>query len=162
MGTGTYGLESATVSDHRRHNGTWTGGRLEIGKYCSIAPVTFMLGGIHRSEWVTQYPFASVWGLDKHIEDARTNGDIVVGNDVWLSTGAMVLSGVTIGHGAVVAACAVVTRDVEPYAIVTGVPAATRRMRFDEATVHRLLEMAWWDWPEDEIRARWSELAREP
>ena len=76
---------------------------------------------------------------------------MTIGHDVWLGSGAIVLSGVTIGHGAVVAAHAVVTRDVPPYAIVGGNPAKVIRYRFDEETVAALLEAPWWDLPRDKI-----------
>ena len=78
---------------------------------------------------------------------APSRGDTVIGNDVWLGYRALVLPGVTVGHGAVVAAASVVTADVEPYAIVAGNPARVVRRRFDEADVARLLRAAWWDWP---------------
>lgn len=76
----------------------------------------------------------------------------MIGNDVWLCTDAAILSGVTVGHGAVVACGAVVTRDIPPYAIAAGNPAKVVRWHFDEATRHALLDIAWWDWPEQEVR----------
>ncbi len=78
-------------------------------------------------------------------------GDIVVGNDVWIGYEAVILAGVTIGDGAIIGARAVVTRDVPPYTIVGGVPAKPIRKRFDEDTIARLLELRWWDWPEERI-----------
>ena len=83
----------------------------------------------------------------------------MIGNDVWIGYEAVVMAGVHIGDGAVVAARAVVTRDVPPYAIVGGVPARIIRMRFDERTIARLLETAWWDWPADRIRRAIPRLA---
>ena len=76
---------------------------------------------------------------------------MTIGHDVWLGSGAMILSGVTIGHGAVVAARAVVTRSVPPYAIVGGNPAALIRYRFDEKSIAALMASAWWDLPKDKI-----------
>ena len=76
---------------------------------------------------------------------------MTIGHDVWLGSGAMILSGVTIGHGAAVAARAVVTKDVPPYAIVGGNPARVIRARFDAATVAALLDVAWWDLPDTEV-----------
>ena len=128
---------------------------LKIGKYCSIAKnVQIFLGGNHRSDWVSTYPFPAFFDEAKHIPDyARSRGDVVIGNDVWLCTDCTILSGVTIGHGAVIGSGAVVRRDVEPYAIMVGNPAQVAGWRFDEAQRQALLETAWWDWPEDEIRA---------
>ena len=79
-------------------------------------------------------------------------GDIVVGSDVWIGYEAVVMAGVTIGDGAIVASRAVVTRDVPPYAIVGGVPARVIKYRFDPATVECLLGIRWWEWPAKKIR----------
>ena len=78
-------------------------------------------------------------------------GDIVIGNDVWIGYEAVILSGVTIGDGAIVAARSVVTRDVPPYTIVGGVPARPIRRRFDQETIDALLELRWWDWPLEKL-----------
>ena len=80
-------------------------------------------------------------------------GDIVIGNDVWIGYEAVVLAGVTIGDGAIVAARAVVTKDVPPYTIVGGVPARPIRKRFPDAEIAQLLELKWWDWPPERIAA---------
>lgn len=133
-----------------------SGARLVIGRYGSIADgVEILLGGNHRLDWATTYPFPALprlWpqaaGMTGH---DTTRGDVVIGHDVWLASQCMVMSGVTIGHGAVVAARAVVTRDVPPYAIVAGNPARVVRLRFDEARVAALVETAWWNRPRAEI-----------
>ncbi|MCJ2080098.1 CatB-related O-acetyltransferase [Methylobacterium sp. J-090] len=129
-----------------------SGRRLTIGRFCSIADkVEILLGGGHRLDWVSTYPFAAMaglWpGLDAPAEYHASRGDVTIGSDVWLGSGCLVLSGVTIGHGAVVAAHAVVSRDVPPYAVVAGNPARVVRHRFDPDTVAALLETAWWDLP---------------
>ena len=82
-----------------------------------------------------------------------SKGDIVIGSDVWIGYEAVILSEVTIGDGAIVGARAVVTKDVPPHAVVGGVPAKNIRRRFHEDTVARLMELKWWDWPEEKIRA---------
>jgi acetyltransferase-like isoleucine patch superfamily enzyme len=82
---------------------------------------------------------------------ATSKGDVVIGNDVWLGYGSMIMSGVGIGDGAVIAAGAVVTRDVEPYSIVAGNPARLIKKRFDEETIDKLLKIKWWDWPVEKI-----------
>ncbi|WP_102410281.1 CatB-related O-acetyltransferase [Beduinella massiliensis] len=132
--------------------------RLAVGKFCSIAcGAKFLFNSAnHALGALSTYPFPlfyEAWGLDKQdVASAWDNkGDIVVGNDVWIGYEAVILAGVTIGDGAVIAARAVVTRDVAPYTIVGGVPAKPIRRRFDEATVSALLELKWWDWPAKRI-----------
>ena len=150
-GRGTYGLKDVWVHEYRAPDGSWMEARLTIGSYCSIARCEVFLGGNHRMDRISQYPFAMRHGLADADADTTNNGDVVVGNDVWIGHGAVLMSGVTIGSGAVVAAHAVVTKDVRPYAIVGGNPAREIRRRFDDRTVERLLAMAWWDWPEQRI-----------
>jgi acetyltransferase-like isoleucine patch superfamily enzyme len=135
-----------------------SGAKLTIGRYGSIADdVNILLGGNHRTDFITTYPFGAMpalWPEATGRNDfAVSRGDIVIGHDVWLGSGCMILSGVTIGHGAVVAARAVVTKDVAPYAIVGGNPAKPIRLRFDPPTVERLLATRWWDLPRERIAA---------
>jgi acetyltransferase-like isoleucine patch superfamily enzyme len=132
------------------------GARLKVGAFCSIANgVQIFLGGEHRSDWVTTYPFNVLWpqaaGFTGH---PKTKGDVVIGNDVWVGADAVILSGVTIGDGAVIGARAVVSRDVEPYQVVAGNPARAVRMRFEPRIVERLLALRWWDWDDARIEAR--------
>ena len=106
----------------------------------------------NRSDWITTFPFPAFVKSASHIKDyAFSRGDVVIGSDVWLCTGAIILSGVSIGHGAVVAAGAVVTKDVEPYSIVAGNPACHVRYRFEENYRSKLLSIEWWNWPEELI-----------
>lgn len=126
---------------------------LRVGKFCSFAEgVTILLGGEHRTDWVTTYPFtrmlASARGFVGH---PASRGDVVIGHDVWCGWSSTIMSGVQIGNGAVVGAHSVVTRDVPPYAVVVGNPAQLKRLRFPEAQVEKLLQIAWWDWPMDKI-----------
>lgn len=127
--------------------------QLIMGAYCSVAAnVQVLLGGEHRPDWATTYPFNAQDPRFTHLEGhPRTKGDVVIGNDVWLGREAMILSGVTIGDGAVVGARALVTRDVPPYGIVAGNPAVLVRKRFDEPTIARLLALRWWDWPDERV-----------
>jgi acetyltransferase-like isoleucine patch superfamily enzyme len=125
-----------------------------IGKYCSIAPeVTIFLGGNHHTRWVTTFPFPAFWQMENRCpqKTSYSNGNVTVGNDVWIASGVLILSGITIGDGAVIAARAVVTKDVPPYAIVGGNPAKIIRYRFTKKQIKALLAIAWWDWPESEI-----------
>lgn len=146
LGVGTYGMPVV----HDWNEGT----TLRIGAYCSIAGnVQIFLGGQHRIDWISSYPFAVFLPEASHINNpCGSRGDVVIGNDVWLCANCTILSGVTIGHGAVIASGAVISRDVEPYAVMAGNPARNIRWRFDEPTRLALLESAWWDWPEAEIR----------
>jgi virginiamycin A acetyltransferase len=128
--------------------------RLIIGRFCAIASgVRFLMsGGNHADLGPSTFPFGIFGGIwaDTTMDlvmSAPSRGDTVVGHDVWLGYRALVMPGVNIGHGAVVAAASVVTSDVPPYAIVGGNPARVLRMRFDEEEVKRLLRAAWWDWP---------------
>ncbi len=133
--------------------------KLKIGKFCSIACGAKFLftSANHTLKSLSTYPFPiffEEWQLDgKDICDAWDNkGDIVIGNDVWIGFEAVILSGVTIGDGAVIGSRAVVTKDVEPYTIVGGVPAKAIRKRFDEQTIEKLEKIGWWNWNEEQIR----------
>jgi acetyltransferase-like isoleucine patch superfamily enzyme len=127
---------------------------VRIGAFCSIGPdVILMDGGDHRVDWVSTFPFRAALALPGAYEDGHpcSRGDIEIGNDVWIGRGARVRSGVSVGDGAVIGAYSVVTRDVRPYAIVAGVPAREVRRRFGDAQVAALAQIAWWDWPMDEV-----------
>ena len=136
------------------------GDRLVIGKFCSLAcGARFLFNSAnHTLKSLSTYPFpifwGEEWGIDKsEVASAWDNrGDIVVGNDVWIGYEAVILSGVTIGDGAIIGTRAVVTRDVPPYTIVGGVPAKPIRRRFDDAVIARLEALRWWDWDEERIR----------
>lgn len=136
------------------------GDKLIIGAFCSIAcGAKFLFNSAnHTLRSLSTYIFPVLfeeWGLDvARIPEAWDNrGDIVIGNDVWIGYEAVVLAGVTIGDGAIVAARAVVTKDVPPYTIVGGVPARPIRRRFSDSEIDQLLELKWWDWPDEKIAA---------
>lgn len=136
------------------------GGTLKIGRFCSIASrVTILLGGEHRYDWVTTYPF-NVVCADAHTfrGHPRSKGPVVVGNDVWIGHGATILSGVTIGDGAVVGAGSLVVNSVPPYSLVAGNPARLVRYRFSNEQISALLRIGWWDWPIEKIREAWPLL----
>ena len=143
------------------------GDRLLIGSFCSIACGAKFLftSANHAMGSLSTYPFPIFyddWGLDgAGVTDAWDNrGDIVIGNDVWIGFEAVVLSGVTIGDGAIVGARSVVTRDVPPYTIVGGAPARPIRRRFDDETIAALERIRWWDWDEARIRANIPAIQR--
>lgn len=131
--------------------------RLVIGRYCSISDrVSIILGGNHRLDWATTFPFSAFpddWPEAEQISGhPASKGDILIGNDVWIGLGAVILSGVTIGDGAVIGAGAVVSKDVYPYSIAAGNPAAEVGKRFSEKTINMLLAIKWWSWPEEKVR----------
>lgn len=128
-------------------------GNLAIGRYCSFGgAIQSLLGGNHRTDWVTTYPFSVLRDHAKHISGhPGTRGDVTIGNDVWIGQSAVIMSGVNIGDGAVIAAQAVVVKDVPPYAIVGGNPARVLRTRFSDDQVAALTAIAWWHWPDDDV-----------
>lgn len=129
---------------------------VNIGDYCSISGSSEILpGGNHNAHWISTFPFRIMFGMPGALEDGipSSHGPVRIGNDVWIGRGAVVLSGVTIGDGAIVGARSVVAKDVRPYAVVVGNPATEIRRRFDDLTVDRLLESRWWDWPEEVVRS---------
>ena len=135
------------------------GDKLKVGKFCSIACGAKFLftSANHKMHSISTYPFPiffEEWGLDvTNITSAWDNkGDIVIGNDVWIGYEAVVLSGVTIGDGAIIGTRAVVTKDVPPYTIVGGIPAKPIRKRFSDEVISKLLELQWWNWPENRIK----------
>ena len=135
------------------------GDRLKIGKFCSIACGAKFLftSANHALGSLSTYPFPiffEEWGLDaKDIRQAwDKRGDIVIGNDVWIGFEAVILSGVTVGDGAIIGTRAVVTKNVPPYTIVGGAPARPIRRRFEDAVIEKLEALRWWDWDEEAIR----------
>ena len=141
--------------------------KLRIGKYCSIAEgVVILLGGEHRMDWVTTFPFSALpqeWPVASVIPGhPGTKGDVIIGNDVWIGHGAILLSGIRIGDGVVVGAGSVVSRDVEDYAVVAGNPAKFVKFRFDEQTRNQLKESSWWDWPHEKVVANLAKLMNPP
>jgi acetyltransferase-like isoleucine patch superfamily enzyme len=131
--------------------------KLKIGKFCSIsANVKIFLGADHRIDWVSTYPFPALskkWPEARGVKGHPTSkGDVIIGNDVWIAEGAVILSGVKIGDGAVIGGQSVVTKDVAPYAVVSGNPAALIKKRFDDETIEKLLAIQWWNWPIEKIR----------
>jgi len=154
------------------HHYPFIGDKLIIGRFCSIAEgARFIMNGAnHVLSGFSTYPFnifGHGWeeGFDVESWRREIRGDTVIGNDVWIGMEAIIMPGVKIGDGAIVGGRAVVTRAVPAYAVVAGNPARVMKMRFDRATVRRLLEIAWWNWPADKITRnldaiRGNDLAR--
>lgn len=135
--------------------------KLIIGKFCSIGSgAVFMMAGNqgHRHDWVSTYPFHYMSEFSDAEDAYLPKGNTVIGNDVWIGSEAMIMAGVTVGHGAIIAARAVVTKNVADYSIVGGNPAKLIRERFSADEKERLIDLAWWDWPDDTIRENLSLL----
>lgn len=143
-----------------RYNYGFSGARLDIGPFCAVGQgaTIIMPDANHATVGPSSFPFpifAGAWRDALPLADlpTPTKGDTVIGPDVWLGTECMILPGVTIGVGAIVAARAVVTRDVPPYAVVAGNPARVVRLRRPAEEIDRLLALAWWDWPVEALTA---------
>jgi virginiamycin A acetyltransferase len=166
VGDYTYYDDFETVENFERnvkYHFDFVGDKLHIGKFCMIASgVEFIMNGAnHLADAVSSYPFA-IFGDDwAHAMEGKTyptKGDIVIGNDVWIGYQATILSGVTVGHGAIIGSKSVVASDVPPYSIVAGNPARIIRKRFDDETIEKLLDLAWWDWDLEKITTHVAHL----
>ncbi|WP_027016346.1 CatB-related O-acetyltransferase [Comamonas composti] len=128
----------------------WEIDPLYIGDYvCIGAEVVILMGGnnTHRADWFSLYPFA-----DNILASYQPKGPTTIGDGAWIGMRAMIMPGITIGEGAIIAANAVVTRDVAPYSIVAGNPAREVRKRFTEDTIRRLLALQVYAWPEEKLQ----------
>jgi len=134
--------------------------RVSIGRFCSIAnDVHLLVDGNHRSDWISTYPFGHMLeDFPKNSAHPTGRGDIKIGNDVWIARGAVILSGISIGNGAVIAAGTMVVKDVADYEVVGGNPGKSLSFRFSKMQISALLEIAWWNWPLTKIAAEISFL----
>ena len=134
--------------------------KLIIGKFCAIAAESkFIMTGDHKLDAISTFPFPVFqegWEHAYDVRDLPVKGDIVIGNDVWMGYDSLIKNGVRVGDGAIIAARAVVVKDVPPYSIVAGNPAKIVKMRFDDATIDRLLAIAWWHWDIEKINKHLS------
>ncbi|MDR2781205.1 MAG: CatB-related O-acetyltransferase [Holosporaceae bacterium] len=141
--------------------------RLIIGKFCAIASgVKFIMGGNqgHNHNFFTSYPLEVLQeDFDKYKNSSpiayERKGDTVVGNDVWIGVETLILPGVKIADGAVIGARSVITKNIEPYEIWAGNPAKLIRKRFSDDVIELLLEICWWNWDIEKIRANIDVLA---
>lgn len=136
--------------------------RIVIGRFCSIGERSVIfIGGNHRTDTASTFAF-DFFLLDQRFPSRtyQTTPNTVIGNDVWIGRDSMIMGGVHIGDGAVIAAGSVVVSDVPPYAIAAGNPARVVRYRFSRRTVERMLRIAWWDWPEDKLSQNMEWLYR--
>jgi acetyltransferase-like isoleucine patch superfamily enzyme len=142
VGKYTYGQHNINV--------VMDGAEIIIGSFCSIAgDIKVYLGQNHRTDWISAYPFGHIHQNHFHKFNGHghpsTKGNIIIGNDVYIGTSAVIMSGVTIGDGAVIGAHSVVTKDVPPYTIFAGNPASVRKARFSDDEIQFLLDLKWWD-----------------
>ncbi|MEY4984661.1 MAG: hypothetical protein RIR62_2927 [Pseudomonadota bacterium] len=157
-----------TYGHHRMAVREWgEGASLTIGAFCSIADgLTVMLGGNHRTDWVTTFPFGHIFegelGGGGIVGHPVTNGDVRIGNDVWIGANATIMSGIRIGNGAVIAANSTVVKDVGPYEVWGGNPARRIRQRFPDEVIAALEELKWWDWDVAVVRALAPQLSQAP
>lgn len=135
----------------------FVGDKLIIGKFCALATnIKFIMNGAnHKMSGLSTYPFG-IFGQDwervmPKPSEFPFKGDTVIGNDVWIGYEAVIMPGVKVGDGAIIAAKSVVVKDVPPYTIVGGNPATVIRQRFCDETIHALLEIAWWNWDIEKI-----------
>lgn len=161
VGNHTYGLEGMEVFQ-------WDEGMpLVIGNYCSIAiGVEILLGGQHRADWTSMYPFGHTVSPGLSIPPVKghphSKGGVTIGSDVWIGRKAKILNGVIIGNGAVIGSFSVVSRDVPPYAIVAGNPARVKKFRFDTEIIDLLEQLRWYDLPDDVVNKIYLELCKPP
>lgn len=149
---GNYSYGELNVVDFGSDN------KLSIGNFVSIAQhVTFMLNAEHHTNYISTYPFKTKI-LKTVAQEAFSKGDTVVDDDVWIGYGSIIMSGVHIGQGAIVAAGSVVTKDVPPYTIVGGNPAKVIKRRFDDVLIEKLLNIDYGKLTKEDIERHISEL----
>lgn len=157
------------ISDSEMRFATYTGMNCiiknsVIGKYCDLSWNISLGGANHHYTRAMKF---SEYHLNQVLNGCspiiiKPDPLTVIGNDVWIGNGAIVLRGVKVGDGAVIGAGAVVTKDVEPYTIVVGAPARPLKKRFTEEIIAELLELQWWNWPVEKIRQKRELLLSEP
>ena len=133
--------------------------KVHLGKYNSIGrDCNFFLHANHRADWVTTTSqllgpvTPEIAEMHMNMGHPTCKGDIKVGNDVWIGATSTIMSGITIGDGAIIGAGSMVTKDVPPFAIVAGNPSKIVKYRFTEEQIEKLLQISWWDWEEDKIK----------
>lgn len=144
-------INNAKIGDYTYVGANSELSNVTIGKFCSIAPRVKIGLGIHPTDMISTSPIffstrkqCQITFSDKNYVEEY--GNVTIGNDVWIGYGAVILDNVSIGDGAIIAAGAVVSKDVEPYSIVGGVPARLIKKRFDDETISNLLKMKWWNY----------------
>lgn len=129
--------------------------QVTIGNFCSIANnLKIITNGNHKYLRPTTYPFAELGWTPITISNSSAygNGNIIIGNDIWIGANCTIISNVKIGDGAIIAANSIVVKDVEPYSIVGGNPAKLIKFRFNKDTIDKMLQIKWWDWEIEKIK----------
>lgn len=149
VGKYTYGHEQIKIQTFGE------GGHVTIGNFCSIAPCQIFVGGDHNTRNLTTYPFGILHGQTFNTPGACnlavTKGNVTIGHDVWIGLNATIMSGVTIGDGAVIACNSHVVKDVPAYCVVGGNPAQVIRQRFSDSEIEAMLRLQWWFWDNHKI-----------
>jgi chloramphenicol O-acetyltransferase type B len=156
VGVKTYGLNDKTCIFHNPDE------RIEIGSFCSIAgDVRIFGGGEHDYKRPTTFPIQYFFSnrCKDYNYDAFSKGKTIIGNDVWLGHGSLIMSGVKIGDGSVIGAKCVVTQNIDPYSIVVGNPCRVIKKRFSDDIINKMLTIAWWNWSEEKIKHNLDYLA---
>ena len=168
IGRNTTIVES-TIGDYTYDDGEVSIFYSQIGRYCSIANRVRINPGNHPRDRVTQHHMTYrkiQFGLDSQDDEEffawRRAHSCIIGHDVWIGHAAVILPGVRIGTGGVVGAGAIVTKDVEPYQVVAGVPARPLRFRFTDEVIARILRSNWWEWTRPQLEERWRDLCSLP
>lgn len=160
IGRFTYGIQHVNVKQ-------WgEGASLTIGSFVAIAEnLTIYLGGNHRTEWASTFPFGLIFDreLPCEIDPATisTKGDVKIGSDCWIGSHVTIMSGVEVGHGSVIAAGTYLAKSVNPYSFVAGNPGRLKSYRFAENIIEQMIQLGWWDLPTEEIIAI-APLLRKP
>jgi acetyltransferase-like isoleucine patch superfamily enzyme len=150
IGNYTYGMPQILIYD--------SNSSLIIGKFCSFGgDIKIYLGGNHRTDWISTYPFNSFKFAFPEFHNRikghpQSKGDVIIGNDVWVGNNSIILSGVSVGDGAVIGANSVVTKTIGAYEIWAGNPARFIRKRFDDEKINFLTKIAWWNWEIKKIK----------
>ncbi|HIK58847.1 MAG: CatB-related O-acetyltransferase [Verrucomicrobiales bacterium] len=159
-------FESAQILGGNVEVGRWTyvGGnsnaftttpfdKITIGKFCSIADHVLILSGADHGhmEKVTTYPIKHLMLNVVPNPDTTSKGPVIIGNDVWIASHSIILSGLTIGDGSVIGAGAIVTKSIPPYSVVVGNPGRVIKNRFSDECIEKLLKIKWWDWDDETI-----------
>jgi acetyltransferase-like isoleucine patch superfamily enzyme len=151
---GRYSYGKPTIQDWGHSNS-----KLVIGSFCSIGRgVEIFLGGEHKLKWATTFPLNHVYHYDTNrktrgrFEQEHAKGDVIIGNDVWIGADTLILSGTTIGDGAVIGAKSLVKGKIESYTVNVGNPCIMKRKRFELWAIEKLIEMKWWNWPDEKIK----------